>query len=69
MKRDENDIALEHMMQGMGLSSGNWNFHKDLQKAMINKKDGQLTFIVRVSGGKITDFIELESILYGKSNK
>lgn len=40
----------------------------DMAKDMLNKKNGLYSFVIRVDGGKICDYVQLESFLYQELN-
>lgn len=36
----------------------------DMAKDMLNKKDGLYSFVLRIDGKKIVDYVQLESFMY-----
>ena len=49
------------------ISEHNIKAYMDIANDMFVQKTGIFTFIVRIDGKKIVDYVSLESIDYGKS--
>jgi hypothetical protein len=50
------------------VSEHNAKCYMDIARDIFDKKEGVFTFIVRVDGKKIVDYVQMESITYGGRN-
>jgi len=48
------------------VSEHNAKCYMDIARDIFTKKEGVFTFIVRVDGKKIVDYVQMESITYGR---
>lgn len=46
------------------ISIHNSQVYMDMAKDMLNKKDGLYSFVLRIDGKKIVDYVQLESFMY-----
>jgi hypothetical protein len=55
-------------MEGIkdSISQHNANVYFDIAKDMLAKKDGLFSFIIRVDGKHIVDYVQLESFMYAE---
>jgi hypothetical protein len=51
------------------ISEHNAKCYMDIAKDMYVQKKGVFTFIVRIDGKKIVDYVQLESINYGEASR
>lgn len=51
------------------LKAHNIEPHKDIALAMLKKKTGLFTFILRINAGRIVDFVEMEYFQYKQEKK
>lgn len=50
------------------VSPHNATVYMDIATDMLNKKEGLFTFIVRIDGKLIVDYVQMESVTYGRPN-
>jgi len=46
------------------ISEHNAAVYMDMAKDMLDKKDGLYSFVLRVDGKKVVDYVQLESFMY-----
>jgi len=46
------------------ISSHNTQVYLDMARDMLDKKDGLYSFVIRVDGKHIVDYVQLESFMY-----
>lgn len=51
------------------ISEHNAKAYMDIAKDMFTQKQGLFTFIIRVDGKKIVDYVLMESVNYGGTNR
>lgn len=60
---------MSQLLDDLGISQLNWDFHIYLDKLMYKKIMGLLTLVIRVDNKQIVDCVEMEVKNYGKSSK
>ena len=48
------------------ISQHNLLVYQDIALDMLNKKDGMFSFILRVDGKHVVDYVQLESFMYAE---
>jgi hypothetical protein len=48
------------------ISQHNASVYMDIARDMLNKKEGMFSFIIRVDGKHIVDYVQLESFIYSE---
>jgi hypothetical protein len=49
------------------ISQHNLQVYQDIARDMMNKKDGMFSFIIKVDGKFICDYVQLETFMYAET--
>lgn len=57
------------MIYQINIRQNNKLVYLDILKSMLEKKNGLFSFTIRMNGGNIVDFVEMEVITYKSLNE